>query len=118
MVRILAFLVLIAACGLGFTDKNRGLGADQAHAYSDQRVCGSIDPAGDGGCALDQYMDFVILSDRVVYRDENDTDDDFQVSEAPQTIEHFHNLIAQAISRPASFIAPTAVPTWHTPLRC
>jgi hypothetical protein len=119
MARILGLLSLIVTCGINLTEINRGPTGDRTHPDYTQNLRTPINPAGLGDCAFNRGTHFVVLSDRVVDRDENDNEDDFrEVSEPPQTFEQLRDLIARTISHPVTFITPLAALTWRTPLLC
>jgi hypothetical protein len=120
MDRILALFSVIVTCGISLTDANRGRADDCTHPSYTQNLRTPINPAGLGDCAFNWGTHFIVLSDRVVDRDENDNEDDFRkVSEPPQTFEQLWDLISRTISsHSVTFITPQAVPTWRTPLLC
>ena len=119
MDRILALFSLIVTCGISLTDANRGPADDCTHPGYTQNLRTPINPAGLGDCAFNWGTHFIVLSDRVVDRDENDNEDDFrEVSEPPRTFEQLRDLISRTISHPVTFITPLAALTWRTPLLC
>jgi hypothetical protein len=124
MDRILALFSLIVTCGISLTDVNRGRADDCTHPGYTQNLRRPINPAGLGDCAFNRGTHFIVLSDRVVDRDENDNEDDNkddfrEVSEPPRTFEQLWDLISRTISsHPVTFITPLAAPTWRTPLLC
>jgi hypothetical protein len=119
MAKILAILSLIVTCGISLTDVSRGAADDRTHPGYAQNLRTPINPTGLGDCAFNRGTHFIVLSDRVVDRDENDNEDDFrEVSEPPRTFEQLRDLIARTISYPITFITPLAAPTWRTPLLC
>jgi hypothetical protein len=119
MDRILTLFSLIVTCGISLTDANRGPADDCTHPGYTQNLRTPINPAGLGDCAFNWGTHFIVLSDRVVDRDENDNEDDFrEVSEPPRTFEQLRDLISRTISHPVTFITPQAAPTWRTPLLC
>ncbi len=124
MDRILALFSLIVTCGISLTDVNRGRADDCTHPGYTQNLRRPINPAGLGDCAFNRGTHFIVLSDRVVDRDENDNEDDNKddfrkVSEPPRTFEQLWDLISRTISsHPVTFITPQAASTWRTPLLC
>ncbi|MGO8898396.1 MAG: hypothetical protein ACLQU5_08585 [Isosphaeraceae bacterium] len=119
MDRIFALLSLIVIYGISLTDVSRGPADDRTHPGYTQNLRTPINPAGLGDYAFNWGTHFIVLSDRVVDRDENDNEDDFRdVSEPPRTFEQLRDLISRTISHPVTFIAPLAAPTWRTPLLC
>jgi hypothetical protein len=119
MARILALLSLIVTSGISLTDMNRGPAGDRTHPGYTQNLRRPINPAGLGDCAFNRGTQFLVLSDRVVDRDENDNEDDFrEVSEPPRTFEQLRDLISRTGSQAVTFITPLAAPTWRTPLLC
>ena len=78
MDRILTLFSLIVTCGISLTDANRGRADDCTHPGYTQNLRTPINPAGLGDCAFNRGTHFIVLSDRVVDRDENDNEDDFR----------------------------------------
>ena len=124
MDRILALFSLIVTCGISLTDANRGPADDCTHPGYTQNLRTPINPAGLGDCAFNGGTHFIVISDRVIDRDENDNEDDNKkddfrkVSEPPRTFEQLRDLISRTISHPVTFSTPQAAPTWRTPLLC
>jgi hypothetical protein len=119
MARILAIFSLVVTCAISLTEVNRGPAGDRTDPGSIRNLRRPINPAGLGDCAFDRSTHFIVLSDRVVDRDENDNEDDFrEVGEPPRTFEQVRNLISRTIAHPVTFITPLAAPTWRTPLLC
>ena len=119
MDRILALFSLIVTCGVSLTEVNRGLADGRTHPGYTQNLRTPINPAGLGDCVFNRGTHFIVFSDRVVDRDENDNEDDFrEASEPPRTFEQLRDMISRTISHPVTFITPQAAPTWRTPLLC
>jgi len=119
MAWILAILSLVVTCGISLTELNRGPAGDRTDPGYIQNLRRPINPAGLGDCAFNRGTYFIVLSARVVDRDENDNEDDFrEVGEPPRTFEQVRDLISRTIAHPVTFITPLAAPTWRTPLLC
>src|SRR5271157_3702550 len=111
MAWIFALLSLIVTCGVSLTEVDRGPADGRTHPGYIQNLRRPINPAGLGDCVFNRGTHFIVLSDQVVDRDENDNEDNFrEASEPPRTFEQLRDLISRTISHPVTFITPLAAP--------